>query len=113
MKGGQEMKKIYLFCSAGMSTSILASKMQTVANEHSLPIEVKAYPHNTLDEIIQSEHPDCILLGPQVRYMYEKTVNDFGKTGIPISVIDATDYGMMNAQKILKVAIQLIKAAKK
>ncbi|HCV47505.1 MAG TPA: PTS sugar transporter subunit IIB, partial [Catenibacterium sp.] len=25
------MKKVYLFCSAGMSTSILASKMQEVA----------------------------------------------------------------------------------
>ena len=32
------MKKVYLFCSAGMSTSILASKMQEVANSHNLPI---------------------------------------------------------------------------
>lgn len=37
------MKKVYLFCSAGMSTSILASKMQEVANSHNLPIKVAAF----------------------------------------------------------------------
>lgn len=107
------MKRIYLFCSAGMSTSMLASKMQAVAEENSLPIEVKAYPHNELDEIIKKYHPDCILLGPQVKYLYDKTVKDFGATGIPIAVIDAGDYGMMNAAKVLKAAIKLIKAASK
>jgi cellobiose PTS system EIIB component len=107
------MKRIYLFCGNGMSTSILASKMQTAANENSLPIEVKAYPHKELDEVVKNLHPDCILLGPQVKYLYEKTVNDFGSTGIPIAVIDPTDYGMMNAKKVLKTAINLIKAAKK
>lgn len=107
------MKKIYLFCSAGMSTSILASKMQTAADENSLPVEVKAFPHNELDEIIRTLHPDCILLGPQVKYLYEKTVNDFGEMGIPIAVIDPTDYGMMNAKKVLKTAVKLIKSANK
>lgn len=36
------MKKIYLFCSAGMSTSMLAQEMQNVADAHGLPLEVKA-----------------------------------------------------------------------
>lgn len=105
------MKKIYLFCSGGMSTSILASKMQAAADKNSLPVEVKAYPYNELGEIIETLHPDCILLGPQIRYLYDKTVNDFGKTGIPIAVIDAGDYGMMNEKKVLKAAVNLIKAA--
>ena len=30
------MKKIYLFCSAGMSTSMLAQEMQNVADAHGL-----------------------------------------------------------------------------
>ena len=46
------MKKVYLFCSAGMSTSILASKMQEVANSHNLPIKVTAFSHNKLGEIV-------------------------------------------------------------
>ncbi|WP_029453131.1 PTS sugar transporter subunit IIB [Clostridium algidicarnis] len=107
------MKKIYLFCGNGMSTSILASKMQTVADEHSLPIEVKAYPISQLEMIIDTLHPDCILLGPQVKYLYEKTVNDFGEKGIPIAVIDSSDYGMMKGMNVLKSAIKLIKETKK
>ena len=106
------MKKVYLLCSAGMSTSMLASNMQDVANQHSLPIKVAAFPHNKLEEIISEDRPDCILLGPQVKYMYEETVEQFGSQGIPIAVIDQGDYGMMNGEKVLKSAIRLIKANK-
>lgn len=107
------MKKIYLFCSAGMSTSMLASNMQSVANEHNLPIKVAAFPHNKLEQIIAEDKPDCILLGPQVKYMYDETVEQFGNEGIPIAVIDQGDYGMMNGEKVLKTAIKLIKSNKK
>lgn len=106
------MKKVYLFCSAGMSTSMLASNMQDVANQHNLPIKVAAFPHNKLEEIISEDRPDCILLGPQVKYMYEETVEQFGSQGIPIAVIAQGDYGMMNGEKVLKSAIRLIKANK-
>ena len=106
------MKKVYLFCSAGMSTSMLASNMQDVANQHNLPIKVAAFPHNKLEEIISEDRPDCILLGPQVKSMYEETVEQFGSQGIPIAVIDQGDYGMMNGEKVLKSAIRLIKANK-
>ena len=106
------MKKVYLFCSAGMSTSMLASNMQDVANQHNIPIKVAAFPHNKLEEIISEDRPDCILLGPQVKYMYEETVEQFGSQGIPIAVIDQGDYGMMNGEKVLKSAIRLIKENK-
>lgn len=103
------MKKVYLFCSAGMSTSMLASNMQDVANQHNLPIKVAAFPHNKLEEIISEDRPDCILLGPQVKYMYEETVEQFGSQGIPIAVIDQGDYGMMNGEKVLAQAESLMK----
>ena len=106
------MKKVYLFCSAGMSTSMLASNMQDVANQHNLPIKVAAFPHNKLEEIISEDRPDCILLGPQVKYMYQETVEQFGSQGIPIAVIDQGDYGMMYGEKVLKSAMRLIKANK-
>ena len=75
-------------------------------------IKVAAFPHNKLEEIISEDRPDCILLGPQVKYMYEETVEQFGSQGIPIAVIDQGDYGMMNGEKVLKSAIRLIKANK-
>ncbi len=107
------MKKIYLFCSAGMSTSMLASAMQQAADAHKLPIQVKAFPHRQLDTIITNDRPDCILLGPQVQYMLEETVAKFGSEDIPIFVIDKGDYGLMDGEKVLKTAIVQMKKAKK
>lgn len=107
------MKKVYLFCSAGMSTSMLAANMQQVANQRSLEIEVKAFPYDKLGEIISTQHPDCILLGPQVKYLYDQTMKEFGNAGIPIEVIDSGDYGMMNGEKVLKSAVKLMRAASK
>ena len=106
------MKRVYLFCSAGMSTSMLASKMQGVANEHDLPIEVEAFPDGKIGLIIVERHPDVILLGPQVKYRFNEISEKYGSTGIPIQVIDQTDYGMMNGEKVLKSAIKLMKSAK-
>ncbi|WP_024296127.1 PTS sugar transporter subunit IIB [Lacrimispora indolis] len=106
------MKRVYLFCSAGMSTSMLASKMQNVADEHNLPIEVEAFPDGKIGQIIDEKQPDVILLGPQVKYRYGEIVEKYGSRGIPIQVIDQTDYGMMNGEKVLKSAIKLLKASK-
>lgn len=107
------MKKIYLFCSNGMSTSILTNNMQGVADQYNLPIKVAAFPHNKIEEIIDKDSPDCILLGPQVQYLYDETVKKFGNKGIPIAVINQQDYGMMNGEKVLKTAIKMIKDNKK
>lgn len=107
------MKKVYLFCSAGMSTSMLASAMQKVADAHNIPIEVKAFPDGKVEDITNEKNPDCILLGPQVRYKYDEIVSKVGDRGIPIEVIDSTDYGSMNGEKVLKRAIKLIKENKK
>jgi cellobiose PTS system EIIB component len=107
------MRRIYLFCSAGMSTSMLASLMQKAADEHKLPIEVQAFPDGKIAQIIEEKHPDVILLGPQVKYRYDEIVEKHGHKGIPIQVIDAEDYGMMKGEKVLKKAIMLIKSYKK
>ena len=94
-----------------MSTSLLASKMQQVANEHKLPIEVKAFPDSKMDNIINEYHPDCILLGPQVKYLYDKVVDRYGHLGQPIFVIDSADYGSMNGERVLKTALLALKKA--
>lgn len=103
------MKKVYLFCSAGMSTSMLASKMQETANANKLPIEVKAFSHSKIEDIVNTEHPDCILLGPQVKHLYTETFESYDAQGIPVAVIDSDDYGRMRGDKVLKAALVLMK----
>lgn len=106
------MKKIYLFCSAGMSTSMLANKMQDVAKENNLPVEVRAFSFSKIDQIVEDEKPDVILLGPQVKHLYEETKEKFGNH-YPIQVIDPDDYGMMRGDKTLKSSLILMKNWKK
>ncbi len=106
------MKRICLFCAAGMSTSMLAQKMQQSADAHNLPVEVKAFPIDKIGDIINELHPDCILIGPQSKYMYDDVKSKYGNLNIPIEVINQSDYGMMDGEKILKLAVKLIKGNK-
>lgn len=102
------MKRFYLFCNAGMSTSLLASKMQKVADEHNLPIEVKAFSDAQMGDIVNEFNPEVILLGPQVKHLFEKVSQRYGQDHI-VSVIDSVDYGNMDSERVLKKAIKLYK----
>jgi PTS system cellobiose-specific IIB component len=102
------MRKIYLFCSAGMSTSLLAKKMQEVADAHKLPIKVDAFSSGEIDNLVKNDTPDCILLGPQVRFMLSGVKEKYGSR-IPVEVINSEDYGSLNGERVLKAAILLIK----
>lgn len=106
------MKKIYLFCSAGMSTSLVASRMQQVADSHNLPVEVKAFSDAKLDSVVEEFHPDVILLGPQVKFKFNATRDKYEPKGIPVDVINLEDYGNVDGERILKRAIQLLKTKK-
>lgn len=107
------MKRVYLFCNAGMSTSLLASRMQKVADEHKLPIEVKAFSDAKMEAIVQEFNPDVILLGPQIKYKFEESKSKYGHLGIPIEVIDLADYGNVDGERVLKKSIMLMKNKEK
>lgn len=107
------MKKIYLFCDNGMSTSMIAKKMQEVGDKHNLDLEVKAFPISNVEKIIEERNPDCILLGPQVRHLLESTEERVKPYNLPVGVIDSIDYGMMDGEKALKKTIALMKNHKK
>lgn len=107
-----EKKRFYLFCNAGMSTSMLAAKMQEVADAHGLPLEVKAFPMAKIDATVAEKHPDCVLLGPQVKHMYDEINERIGSQGTPVVLIDAGAYGVMDGEKVLKEAIKAVKASR-
>ncbi|MGM0218462.1 PTS sugar transporter subunit IIB [Enterococcus sp. AZ126] len=106
-------KKIYLFCDAGMSTSIMVNKMMEVVEKHQMPLEITAFPVARAQEVVDQEKPVAILLGPQVRFLLEKTKEQFTPQGIPVAAITPEIYGMMDGEKALKEALKLIKSNKK
>ncbi|MGC3313544.1 PTS sugar transporter subunit IIB [Enterococcus faecalis] len=106
-------KQIYLFCDAGMSTSIMVNKMMEVVEKHQMPLMITAFPIARAQEVVEAEKPVAILLGPQVRFLLEKTKEQFASQGIPVAAITPEIYGMMDGEKALKEALRLIKQNKK
>lgn len=98
-------KTIMLVCSAGMSTSLLVSKMQKAAEEAGEDINIFATAAADADNKIESENPDVLMLGPQVRYMLDEFKQ---KVDFPVDVINMQDYGMMNGKGVLQTALDLI-----
>ncbi|MBS4536657.1 PTS sugar transporter subunit IIB [Clostridium sp. D2Q-14] len=98
------MKKIFLLCSAGMSTSLLVNKMKEVAESKGYEYDIAAISLANLKDI--KDKADVILLGPQVRFDEDRVKKEVGS--IPVSVVDMAAYGMMDGEKALDQARELL-----
>ena len=96
--------KILLVCSAGMSTSLLVTKMEKAAREKNLDVEILALGSGEAKKNLKGV--DIILLGPQVRCMRK----EFEKIAtVPVDVIDMLAYGRMEGEKVLDSALAMMK----
>lgn len=98
-----EKKHIYLFCSAGMSTSLLVSKMRAQAEKYEVPVIIEAFPETL------AQNADVVLLGPQIAYMLPEIQRLLPNK--PVEVIDSLLYGKVDGLGVLKAAVAAIKKA--
>lgn len=98
------MKKIVLLCNAGMSTSMLVTKMKKEAEIQKIECEIAAFPVMRVEQ--EASDADIILIGPQIQYELENIKNKM--SGKIVDVIDMKDYGMMNGKNVLEKAIALM-----
>ncbi|MGM0301026.1 PTS system, cellobiose-specific IIB component [Enterococcus sp. AZ048] len=101
-------KTIMLICNAGMSTSMLVTKMQKAAETQGLDVDIFAIAAAEATNKLEQRKIDTVLLGPQVRFMQKQFEEKLTPLGIPVEVINMTDYGMMNGEKVLGQAISMI-----
>lgn len=101
------MKRILLACSAGMSTSLLVTKMEAAAKEENLEVKIWAISEVNLG----NEIADCdvVLLGPQVRFMLNKAQELAKPYDVPVEVINMMHYGMCNGKAVLDRALEIAK----
>ena len=99
---------IMLVCSAGMSTSLLVSKMKKSAESKGLKAEIFANSANEADKTLRSKEVDVLLLGPQVRFMKSQFEKKVAEKNIPVDVIDMRDYGMVIGENVLQTALDLL-----
>jgi len=102
------MTKVYLFCSAGMSTSLLAAAMVKAASDHNLDIEIKAFSEKIAGQVVQDHNPEVMMLGPQVKFLFEDYKKRFGDDRV-VMMINQTDYAIANGAAVLKSAIVELK----
>ncbi|MFU7515501.1 PTS sugar transporter subunit IIB [Clostridium sp. HCS.1] len=101
-------KTIMLVCSAGMSTSLLVTKMQKAAEDKGLEADIFAVSASEAEDHLINKKIDVLLLGPQVRFMKSQFERKTTPLGIPLDIINMVDYGTMNGGKVLEQAIKLI-----
>ncbi len=92
------MKRIVLFCNAGMSTSVMVKKIQDAAKDSGFDCTIKAYALAEASAM-KDESIDMVLLGPQIRHKRDNVKKIF--PNIPVDYIDMADYGMMNGKNVL------------
>lgn len=97
---------ILLCCAAGMSTSLLVTKMEKSAQEQGEQLKIWAVPGDAVKNHI--DQADVLLLGPQVRYLLPQLKKLGEEKGIPVDVINTVHYGTCNGAEVLKFAKQLV-----
>lgn len=102
-----EKKRIYLFCSAGMSTSLLVSKMRAQAEKYEVPVIIEAYSESLAAE--KGPQADVVLLGPQIAWKLADIQQLLPNK--PVEVIDSLLYGKVDGLGVLKAAVAAIKQA--
>lgn len=101
------MKHIMLVCNAGMSTSMLVTKMLQAAEEKGIAVNIWASPISEVADEVSNHTVDALLVGPQVQFMLE----DYKKLyepNIKVAGMNMVDYGTMNGKNILETALQLL-----
>ncbi|WP_163100192.1 PTS sugar transporter subunit IIB [Peribacillus alkalitolerans] len=99
--------KIILVCFAGMSTSLLVSRMEKVAAQRGIDSTILAMPATEIyDEL---DGADVVLLGPQARYALDEVKKEAEPKNIPVAVIDSILYGTMNGEAVLDMALGMVR----
>lgn len=98
---------IVVVCQHGASTGMLVEKMIEAAEKQKRDVVINAYSESMLADVIKDA--DIVLIAPQVRFKKAEFETRFADRGIPFMVIDMMDYGILNGEKVLNAALELVK----
>ena len=98
--------RIMLACAGGMSTSLLARKIQDYGRTKGHNVKSWAIGISSIPEASGSY--DVLLLGPQVKHLRDE-LREKSDADKPVEVIKSQDYGTMNAEAVFNRALELLK----
>ncbi|MGT2800472.1 PTS sugar transporter subunit IIB [Streptococcus marmotae] len=101
------MKNIMLVCNAGMSTSMLVTKMLKSAADKGIETTIWAVPVSEVADEVANKSIDALLVGPQVKFMLDEYKENY-EPAIKVGDINMVDYGTMNGANVLDFALKLL-----
>ena len=97
------MRKIVLLCSAGMSTSLLVTKMQQAADAQGYEAQIEAHP--AADAAKFASDADVVLIGPQIRFQLGALQEELS---CPVEPVDMMAYGQMDGAAVIAQAKEIL-----
>ena len=91
---------ILLSCANGLSTSLVAQKIEKYMEEVGEQGKVWAVDIDSVENELQNNKIDCILLAPQVQYARREIQKVADKYEVPMINVSGIDYGRMDTRKI-------------
>lgn len=88
-----------------MSTSLIARSIQAAILKKGKSDYVKAMDQDSAEHFLKDF--DVVLIAPQLRYILTKLQKMVEDQGIPVAVMEQTDYGLCNGEAILRFAEEL------
>lgn len=98
-------KTVLLVCNEGMSTSMMAKRMQQHANK--IGLETKVYAMSAANVESEYKKVDFILLGPQLAYM-KGEIQDITQHSLPIEPINPGFFAKLDGEAALMQVAQII-----
>lgn len=97
-------KRILLACAGGFSTSMLVENMKEAAKRREIDVLIDACSEGTIESYLPV---DIVMLGPQMGHAEEGVKEKVGPK-VPVTIINMSDYGMMDGDKVLNTALDFI-----
>ncbi|HAA8898691.1 TPA: PTS sugar transporter subunit IIB [Listeria monocytogenes] len=94
------MKNIMLVCNAGMSTGMLAKKIEAASGN---TLNVTAYSESEYTDYLDGV--DLVLIGPQIRFLMPQIKQ---AVSVPVHAISPVKYGIMDGKGVYEDIQKLI-----
>lgn len=100
--------KILLVCGVGASSGFIAQAMRKAAKKRKLEATIIARSESELIDSVKDS--DCLLIGPHLAYQKDSIEQSIASYHVPFAFIDEEVYGMIDGERALDQALDLIKS---
>lgn len=102
-EGGMERYRVLMFCAAGMSSSLLATKTMEAAKDKGVELQMTLLSAAEVNIYNFDKNPvDLVLIAPQVRFKKRSITKTCAPYGIPVEDIDTVTFGMVDGKKLFE-----------